>query len=83
MKIFAILALVAGAPLCLGGCALNAANIGAATTFVNALAAAGCSGTVHASASATTAAMGVPSANVSNTFDGACNPPAAAKAATP
>lgn len=58
----------------LSGCALNASNVSAATGFVNALSAAGCSGQVHASVTATTAAMGVPSASVTNTFDGSCNP---------
>jgi len=73
------LALVAGAALCLAGCGSLATT---APALVNSLAAAGCSGTLDITATATTAAMGVPSANLSNTFHGACTPPPAKAAPT-
>lgn len=68
------LGLVASAALCLSGCAINASTLAASQGLVDSLAKAGCKGSLHVGASATTAAAGVPSANITNTFDGTCDP---------
>lgn len=78
MKTLAVLALVASSSLCLAGC--GSANIAASASLVQALAGAGCKGTVHIAGTATTSVVGVPGASVTNTFDGSCDPASAAPA---
>lgn len=80
MKSLAFLALAASASLCLAGCSTT--DLTASTGLVNALAAAGCKGTVHIAATATTSVVGVPGANLTNTFDGSCDPTTAPAAPT-
>lgn len=68
------LAIIAAAALSLGlgGCALNKIDLPAT---INALAAAGCKGTISNSVTATTAAGLSPgSASVTHTFTGSCDP---------
>lgn len=77
------LALAASASMCLSGCAINTQTLTAATPFVAALAQAGCKGTLHLEGQATSAAAGVPSAHIENTFDGTCDPASVGKPAAP
>lgn len=72
MKTITIMTACAAAVLSLGGCALNKLDI---PGTVNALAAAGCKGTLDISGAAATATgVSVGSAHAENAFHGDCDP---------